>query len=331
MDTNKVDSLRHEQVKLLYEAMPLALVATLINAVILFAVEWSVAEHLLSIIWLVSILIVTALRFGLAFFYHRIQPDGDRTSDWERYFSIGAVTAGIIWGSTSLLLFPESSITHQVFVAFIVGGMCAGAVTSLSPLPVPIFSFLILALSPLIVRFFMVGSEITNAMGVMLFLFFIMISANALKSYRNIRQNIELRIQSKRQEDIILQSKLEQQVILDNAPVGIWLVGVDGRYRFVNRTFCDAVGVPESDFLSTTHLSDLLGEDAAANCLQSDHECLEKEAPHLSHETLTFTDGKKHLMEITKAKVRDKTGRVTGIVGIAVDISDKQFRGHQFR
>ncbi|MDT8376940.1 MAG: PAS domain-containing protein [Mariprofundaceae bacterium] len=330
MDTNRVYSLRHEQVRLLYEAMPLALVATLINAVILFAVEWSVAEHLLSIVWLVSILIITLLRFGLAFLYHRIQPGRDQTHHWEIYFSIGCIVAGAVWGSTSLLLFPESSITHQVFVAFIVGGMCAGAVTSLSALPVPIFSFLILALTPLIVRFFTVGSEITNAMGVMLLLFFIMISANALKSHRNIRQNIELRTESKRQQEIILQSQLEQQVILDNAPVGIWLVGVDGRYRFVNRTFCDAVGVPENEFLATTHLSDLLGEEAAANSLQSDHECLEKEEPHHSHETLTFADGKKHLMDITRAKVRDKAGKVTGIVGIAVDISDTQFRGHRF-
>ncbi|MBI5439079.1 MAG: EAL domain-containing protein [Nitrosomonadales bacterium] len=128
----------------------------------------------------------------------------------------------------------------------------------------------------------------------------------------------------KQVEDVLRESEAKLHAILNSAPVGIWLVGADKRYRFVNKTFCDAVGVAESRFLATTHLPDLLEPDIAANCLKSDQECLARETPYLSHETLPFVDGKQHLLEITKTKLRDSAGAVTGIIGVAIDITGRK-------
>jgi len=33
-------------------------------------------------------------------------------------------------------------------------------------------------------------------------------------------------------------------------------------------------------------------------------------------------DGKQHLVEVTKVKLRDDAGAVSGIIGVAVDITD---------
>ena len=38
------------------------------------------------------------------------------------------------------------------------------------------------------------------------------------------------------------------QAVLDNAPIAIWYKGVDGRFRFVNRTFCRQMGISEAEF-----------------------------------------------------------------------------------
>ena len=70
-------------------------------------------------------------------------------------------------------------------------------------------------------------------------------------------------LQHRRDAGALRESESKLHAILDHAPVGIWLVGTDGRYRFVNKRFCDAVGIPESGFLITTHLPDLLGEEIA--------------------------------------------------------------------
>ncbi|MDP4030261.1 MAG: EAL domain-containing protein [Gallionella sp.] len=135
----------------------------------------------------------------------------------------------------------------------------------------------------------------------------------------------------RRTEEALQKSEAELHAVLDNAPVGIWLLGMDKRYRFVNKTFCEAVGIAESWFLATAHLPDLLDAEVAANCMQSDRECLARETPYISYESIHFADGKQHLMEITKAKLRDSAGAATGIIGIAVDITGRREAEEQIR
>ncbi len=131
-------------------------------------------------------------------------------------------------------------------------------------------------------------------------------------------------LQHRRDEDALRESESKLHAILNHAPVGIWLVGTDGRYRFVNKRFCDAVGIPESGFLITTHLPDLLGEEIAASCIASDRASLAQDEPFVSIETLPLVDGKQHQLEITKAKLFNSRGIVTGVIGISVDVTERK-------
>jgi len=326
---NRVES---EQLKLLFKEMPPAIFTSILIASVLIYIEWDFIAHEVATAWFVSLIVVTLIRFGMGIsFQKHLRNQTNENAPWDTYFSVGSVAAGIIWGSSAFLLFPENQMAHQVFLAFILGGLSAGAITSLSPLKFPIISFLILVLSPLIIRFLMEGSEIAAAMAGMTFLFLISLLANALRTYSNIRENINLRMHSEQQEDVLFKSKQELQAILDNAPVGIWLVGTDGRYRYVNSTFCNAVGHGERDFLEMSSLANLLGENVAANWLESDQACFDSDSPHISKELIPFVDGKEHLMEITKAKVLDKEGNIAGSVGVAVDISENHAVAEKLR
>jgi diguanylate cyclase (GGDEF)-like protein/PAS domain S-box-containing protein len=130
--------------------------------------------------------------------------------------------------------------------------------------------------------------------------------------------------QHRRDGDALRESESRLHAILDHAPVGIWLVGKDGRYQFVNKRFCDATGIPESAFLATTHLPDLLGEQIAAACITSDRACLSQDEPYVSVETLPLADGKLHQLEVTKAQLRDSKGELIGAIGISVDITERK-------
>ena len=130
-------------------------------------------------------------------------------------------------------------------------------------------------------------------------------------------------LQHRRDAEALRESESRLHAILDHAPVGIWQVGTDGRYRFVNKRFCDAIGIPESGFLITTNLSDLLGEEIAASCQASDSACLAQDEPYVSIEMLPLVDGKVHQLEITKSKLRDTKGKVIGVIGISVDVTER--------
>ena len=118
--------------------------------------------------------------------------------------------------------------------------------------------------------------------------------------------------------------KLLFQAILDNAPIGIWFIGLDGRLKFVNKTFCDNTGIPEERFLSARHYVEVLPPKVAANCIRSDEQCQAQEGPHRSQEVLPFVDGKDHLLEITKVKVRNRDGQPMGLIGLTVDITERK-------
>lgn len=130
---------------------------------------------------------------------------------------------------------------------------------------------------------------------------------------------------TKLRQDAELLKQREQQLraIIDHAPIGIWMTNDDGRYCFVNKTFCDAVGITESQFLAAEQLNDLLGEEVARNCIQSDIECMAQDTPHISYETLSFANGEPHILEITKVNLCAATGKTRGIIGIASDITER--------
>lgn len=116
------------------------------------------------------------------------------------------------------------------------------------------------------------------------------------------------------------------RAIIDNSPVGIWLTGIDGRYHFVNKTFCNLVGIKEQDMLNTpsANLSELLGYEIAHNCLASDKAALAQDHPHISYETIPRVNDKPYLLEITKAKLKNTLGEVVGLISISKDITNQR-------
>ncbi|MEQ1629589.1 MAG: PAS domain S-box protein [Gallionella sp.] len=118
--------------------------------------------------------------------------------------------------------------------------------------------------------------------------------------------------------------KLLLQNVLDHAPIGIWMLGTDEKIKFINLTFCNAVGISEPQFKAANHYSDLLPPSVSINCMRSDRECLTQEGLHFSREYLPFVDGKDHLLEITKAKIYDHDGQLLGLIGLAADITERE-------
>jgi len=114
------------------------------------------------------------------------------------------------------------------------------------------------------------------------------------------------------------------RAILDTAPIWIWMTNCDGKMQFINRTFCENVGIPEEQFLAASHYREVIGEAAAQNCMASDAACYAQDTLHVSEEILPFVDGNLHAIEVIKAKVRDDQGTVVGLIGLAVDATERK-------
>ena len=177
--------IKAEQTKLLFNAMPLSIMATVINACILVFVQWNIVAHERLLIWLFSLLLVTMFRGVLAYEYKKKYEKAYANDKWTSWFIVGVVITSLIWGSAAVWLFPADNVGHQVFMVIVLAGMCAGASTSLSFLRTTIVVYLVAVLTPLAIQFLLLGDKLSVSMGVMAILFFFIVLASSIRIYKN--------------------------------------------------------------------------------------------------------------------------------------------------
>lgn len=121
--------------------------------------------------------------------------------------------------------------------------------------------------------------------------------------------------QKKQQEQELEQQRNILKSIIDNAPIGIWLVNPDGSYPLINPWFSKKIGYGSSNFSMT--------EEEINQCRRSDSYAMQSDKPIEIKEKVTFVDGKKHLLHIFKQKLLLPNNELLGILGIATDITDQ--------
>ena len=201
------DELFAEQVKLLYNNAPIAYSTTLINGAILIYVLRAHISAPILLAWYSCLLLVTVIRSIAVWQYKRIDPAHDDPPRWHIIYLIGAALAGIVWGSTAVVLFPINSISHQVFIAFVLAGMAAGGISVLAPRMEVCLAFLLPQLLPLTIRYLSFDTALQRAMGVMTLIFFVAISFSALNFHRSILTSLNLRFDKRTLEEEVIRRR----------------------------------------------------------------------------------------------------------------------------
>ena len=212
------ETLMHiEQVKLLYGSLPLALISNLLLASLLLGVMWSVIRPEVAIGWIVFLCVAIVWRGGMYWFFRK-HNDEKPPYVWLKLFRTGIFATGFLWGLASLSLFPSNDISHQVFLAFVLAGVSAGAITSLSADRISSLGFVLLALLPLVLNFVMEGGamQLSMSMMVVLFLLFLTIAAGRMQS--SLYENVKLRSEAIVQQDAMRDSEKRFRFMLETCP-----------------------------------------------------------------------------------------------------------------
>lgn len=210
LNPEKTQRLYVEQVNLLAANLPVGLGATLVNAAILTLTQWEVISHLVLFSWLASMLLITAWRYVVVQAYRRSATRWTHPQRWDQWFTIGAALSGVAWGSAGVFLFPIDSVTHQVFVIFVLAGMTAGAVVTFSVLLKVAVVFIVPTLAPLTLRLFVQDLQIHYAMGTMSLLFMAMILFTARRMYLTTLNSLELRFDN---SDLVAYLAAEKEAV----------------------------------------------------------------------------------------------------------------------
>ena len=238
-----------EQIALLYRNSFVGTAITLIVGGILATVQ-SLQLPLPKILsWYVCLILVTAFRMVLSYRYKCAPPLSRRNRVWERRFLLGAGLSGLAWGAAAIFLFPPEAIVFQVFLAFVLGGMIAGAVAIFSARMAAFMLFVLPIIGSIAVQFFINGGRMGAGMGILTLVFTVGMIITAKNANRAIRTALTLRFDNQ-----ILMSEITQRKRVEKA-----LRASEERFRDFAESAADWFWEMDAN-LKYTHISDRLKE-----------------------------------------------------------------------
>ena len=160
-----------EQTRALYAKGGTALVANLVNSLILVLALWNAVSHRLALAWLLAMYVTVAFRFLLLHRHNSAQERPYRALRWARLWTGTTALTGAIWGTGGALLYPQEWPGGQDLVLFVIGGMVGGASSSLSSFLPAYVAFTIPALAPPVVRLLAEQDRSHGAMALLLCIF----------------------------------------------------------------------------------------------------------------------------------------------------------------
>lgn len=184
----KQPSLIEERVRVLYNGIPLAIGVTLILDVILTFAHWSVIGQGDLILWNILMMCAMALRTVNWFFWRNTQSNlGPQY--WLTSFRLGALIAGLMWGSASYFMFANYNTTYQALLAFTLAGVASGSLISLAIDKISAVGFVTLAIVPLAIRLHAEHGQIAMSMSLMVGLFIVFILTASARARQQLEYN----------------------------------------------------------------------------------------------------------------------------------------------
>lgn len=250
-----------EQTRLLYDNSLMPVIVSVLASAMLAASLWTEIDQTILISWFTAFLIISILRVRLLLVYTEHLPEVVDTQGWHTRFLVGTYLVSFLWGISSFLLFPENSLSHQIVFFMIMVGMAAGGVSSLCPSFRVLAGFLCLILLPLILKLFLLGTGEAMFKAFLVFLFWSVTVAGGKKINLNIRENIELRLQSVSREKILKISEERYRHIFGNAPLGILQYDASGEIIDCNEEFVRILGSAKELLIGFNMLTNLKNKD----------------------------------------------------------------------
>ncbi len=160
-------AVRSELTQLLLAQAPVALV---VNVALASILAWVLSDRMpgrMLAAWYGLVVFITAVRALLILAYRKTMPSQAQVWVWRSLILAMTIVSGIVWGSAGILFTPKLSLEFQVLLAFVLGGMSAGAVPVLASAFAAYAVYVAAVLVPIIAWFLTQWTETYLAMGVM--------------------------------------------------------------------------------------------------------------------------------------------------------------------
>lgn len=230
-----------ERYKLLSASLPLSLLISTLLAFIMVTVLYGEIEHTSLLLWLMILCCIHIMRL-LIFNTLKYSPtlEYKKMRQYLTYFRLGTLASGLAWGACGYFFPQQLDLSHQIFISFTLGGLAAGASSSLASDKLSALSFILPTMLPNIIHFFSVNQSFSTTMAIMLMLFMIYMLVTAKNQGKSLYENFQLRLQANNDE-------AQFREILNGSPIAAAISDMSMQHiLFINQSYLNLLENPSS-------------------------------------------------------------------------------------
>ncbi len=135
-----------------YRQVPQSVLVSIVGAFALVVVFWNSMNQNLLMGWFVIVLLESLVRVRIAYRFRHAAAVVDEVQKWATRWVALAVASGILWGIAGAAFFSHDQPLHQIVLVAVVLSVAFGSLTLYACYRPAFYSFMLLALLPLIAR-----------------------------------------------------------------------------------------------------------------------------------------------------------------------------------
>ncbi len=205
-------AVRAARLKVAFAGHTMSLTFAVVLATLTLGMLWPSGNAAALIVWYLSFLAVTAVRFSVCLTYRRIADTAapGALERLQRQFVIACTAGGASWGLACILVFPAAPLL-QMFLSFVIAGCSATAVASMSSVRAAALGFVLACALPLATRLLGTFEPMQIGMGVMVLVFVVLVGGSAARLDAQLLALVRARLDA----DEHLRARNDQQAELE--------------------------------------------------------------------------------------------------------------------
>ncbi len=220
----------------------------IVVASFLLYVLWSYVPHETILIWYVAITMLTIFRLIDARLYIK-DKEKNTFSYWYQHFAFGVVLSALLWGLVPLLFMSDTDLQVNFFIAFVIFGMSAGAITTLAADLRLSHIYLYAILLPLIYTFWRSDNPFFAVITILIFLYFIIVSSATRQFHATLIDTYETKDLYDTAREELLENEKRLRMMFDQAPIGVFYYDDDMNIVDCNKELASIMHVSKEQLI----------------------------------------------------------------------------------
>jgi diguanylate cyclase (GGDEF)-like protein len=197
MHGNYEVAVKMEQLEKLLSANTRTTIASLFLAALFIYIQSDILSPAVAISWIAAMIVVNIVRFVIGRHYiQNIVNDVELVKKRIIIFRVGIILSAILWGLAGYLVDWEVHFNHLMFIVYIVAGLSAATIVVYSIDLVSAFSYLVFAITPMLISFALSDNSILITMSITGFVYVIFMGFSIKAFNQSLLDGIRLRLEA---------------------------------------------------------------------------------------------------------------------------------------